>query len=676
MARPRLRRGRTALAGACCLGWAASAPAQVIDYGSLEELFGEPVTTSATGSPQRVSQVPVNMTVITADDIRRSGADNLPDILRLVPGVDVRRYDFAAANVAIRGYNRPGNPRLLVLVNGQQVYLDDYGRTQWFALPIELDEIRQIEVVKGPNSALYGSNAASGVINIITWDPLRDKVNAVTARGGTQEYGALSAVGTAQLGDRAGVRLSAGGFRARGFTSGGSLDPLSQAIRMSPRRGSISADGRVRIAPGVEAALGGSVTDLRTFEPVGSPVYTASQYRTGTVRAKLTAETSLGVLGLNVYRNTFDYAYRTGASAAAVTNAVTVAQASYLVKPGPSHAVRVGLEFRDNGLDFKAQGSRVGYQLYAGNVMWDWQIAPRVSLTNAVRVDHLALNYAGPLLAPGPGRTRDGYNGRRITDVSFNSGLVWRATDDDTLRLTLARGLQAPSLIALGFQDIVPERPSSRAISLLGSADLNPSAVSHGELGYNRQMRALASVIRTAIFAQRTDDVITDAFSSRPTVTQRGILLQSANAGRSSAAGGEIELRGDANGWRWNASYAYVSILDQFSGPGPLPWLDFQRGVPTHVVMLGGGYSWGRFEADVQGRWQSRYRDYGIDTATGAFRPINVPDYVQFNARVGYKVTDGLTLALTADQFNVSRLRQTSGPAVERRLFLSATARF
>ena len=65
-------------------------------------------------------------------------------------------------------------PRLLVLINGRQVYLDDYGRTAWQTLPVQIDEIRQIEVVKGPNSALFGFNAMGGVINIITFDPLAD----------------------------------------------------------------------------------------------------------------------------------------------------------------------------------------------------------------------------------------------------------------------------------------------------------------------------------------------------------------------------------------------------------------------------------------------------------------------------------------------------------------------
>ena len=63
----------------------------------------------------------------------------------------------------------------MVLINGRQVYMVDYGRIVWGNLPVQLNEIRQIEVIKGPNSALYGFNAVGGVINIITYDPLKEK---------------------------------------------------------------------------------------------------------------------------------------------------------------------------------------------------------------------------------------------------------------------------------------------------------------------------------------------------------------------------------------------------------------------------------------------------------------------------------------------------------------------
>jgi outer membrane receptor for ferrienterochelin and colicins len=146
---------------------ASHALAQSMDYGPLEALFGEPVTISATGLPQRAGDVPADMEIITQDDIRRSGADNIPDVLRFVAGLDVRSYGVLSQEVAIRGYSQVPNPRLLVTVNGRQVYIDDYGYAAWSALPVQLEEIRQIEIVKGPNSALFGFNAVSGVINIL-----------------------------------------------------------------------------------------------------------------------------------------------------------------------------------------------------------------------------------------------------------------------------------------------------------------------------------------------------------------------------------------------------------------------------------------------------------------------------------------------------------------------------
>ena len=261
--RARVRRHRAhgclqLVAAIACLLFAPPVWGQSVDYAGFEQLFDEPVTTSATGKPQRMSEVPANMEIITADDIRRSGADNIPDILQFVAGVDVRRYGFGAASVGIRGYNETSNPRLLVLLNGQQVYLDDFGRTQWDTLPVEMSEIRQIEIVKGPNTALFGFNAVSGVINIITYDPMRESVNSVTASGGTQGYSALSAVGTGQIADVGGVRLSAGGFRAQEYDAI-NVAPQDLPYRVSPERNDFNFDARAQAAPGVEVFASGAL---------------------------------------------------------------------------------------------------------------------------------------------------------------------------------------------------------------------------------------------------------------------------------------------------------------------------------------------------------------------------------------------------------------------------------
>ena len=177
---------------------ATGASAQTVNYGAMEQLFGESVTTSATGQPQRVTEVPAAMEIVTAAQIRRSGAVDIPGVLKQVPGVDVMQWASDNADVSVRGYDQAFSSRLLVLVDGRQVYADHYGYTPWSALPVELAAIRQIEVVKGPSTALFGANAVSGVINIITYNPLYDDVNAVSVTSGTQGTIRGSAVTTLQ----------------------------------------------------------------------------------------------------------------------------------------------------------------------------------------------------------------------------------------------------------------------------------------------------------------------------------------------------------------------------------------------------------------------------------------------------------------------------------------------
>ena len=187
---PSTIRARAALLGltivVCLTCLPSPLHAQSIDYGSLEQLFKEPVTTSVDGSPQRASEVPATMEIITAEEIRRSGAKDIPSVLRHLGGIDTLEWGDDNIDVGIRGYDQAFSPRLLVLVDGRQVYADDYGYTPWSSVPVELGAIRQIEIVKGPNCALFGFNAVGGVINIVTYNPLYDKIDAAAATGGTQ----------------------------------------------------------------------------------------------------------------------------------------------------------------------------------------------------------------------------------------------------------------------------------------------------------------------------------------------------------------------------------------------------------------------------------------------------------------------------------------------------------
>jgi outer membrane cobalamin receptor len=667
------------VAGLAGLVQVGSARAQSLDTGALEQVFGEPVTASATGRPQLVSEAPADIEIITQDDIRRSGATSIPDILQFLPGVDVRRYGLADADVGIRGYNQPYNPRLLVLVDGREVYEEAYGSVPWTEIPVQLDEIRQIEVIKGPNSALYGFNAVSGVINIITYDPLRTAVNVATLRAGTQDYLGGSVVGTARVGNDLGVRLSAGGLNARDFASGG-LTPYAASFREAPRIGAFSVDAKARLAPGVTTFLEGSLTDSRIAEDSYAGTFETYFTRTNSLRAGISVDTAWGLFSLGAYRNEEQVSINLnlGGLAAWVREVVYVVQASDLVKLGANNTLRFGLEYRNNAATAPGffQGT-TGYSVYAASAMWNWQVTPDLSLTSAVRSDSLVLRYSG-MPAAGSGFTTDDYNNAGFTAISFNLGLVDDVTDLDTVRLMAARGVQVPSLVDFGQQ--APFGTLGAAV-VAGNPDLRPTITHNIELDYDRSVPAWNSTVRTALFAQRSDDIISQPLSSPVQFGAGGVpLLVASNVGSSSAAGVEIGIKGHSeSGWRWNASYALVATSDHTTlnhGPAPTSTIDYARSVPQNVVIGGIGYSLDRWEANLQARWQSSYQDYTSDNTSIYLQPVTVRNYVTLNARIGYRLTDHLTAALSAQQFNTSRLYQTAAPPVERRVIASLTARY
>ena len=170
----------------------------------------EVVTASRYGQPPLDS--PSTVTILTAQDIRMSGATNLPDVLRRVAGVDVMFLSGGQADISIRGFNREMSNKVLVLMDGREMYLEHLGAPIWGGFPIALEEIERVEVIRGPGSAVYGANAVMGVINIITRTP-GEGDNLVHLAGGSAGYGRATAVLTGQSGP-AKYRASAGYDRA------------------------------------------------------------------------------------------------------------------------------------------------------------------------------------------------------------------------------------------------------------------------------------------------------------------------------------------------------------------------------------------------------------------------------------------------------------------------------
>ena len=136
---------------------------------SLEDLMEVPVV-SASRQEQKLSELSVPVTVITAEDIHYSGLTSIPEILRFALGVDVVRLDRSRYMVGVRGLESTVSDRTLVLINGRST-LDPVFGTSWMELPVLVEDIERIEIVRGPGGAVWGSNAYTGVINIITKKP-------------------------------------------------------------------------------------------------------------------------------------------------------------------------------------------------------------------------------------------------------------------------------------------------------------------------------------------------------------------------------------------------------------------------------------------------------------------------------------------------------------------------
>ena len=172
---------------------------------------------------RKVSTVPANVTVITSEDIVRTNAQNLPEILKFVSGIEVsdRFGNGRKASVDIRGFGETAASNTLVLVDGRRITGTDLSGTDWTTIPTE--RIERIEIIRGGNSVIYGDNATGGVINIITKKGDEDSHIVLEFEGGDYQHYNPSADFSGQLLDGSlsysinGSYLDTDGFRDNSF---------------------------------------------------------------------------------------------------------------------------------------------------------------------------------------------------------------------------------------------------------------------------------------------------------------------------------------------------------------------------------------------------------------------------------------------------------------------------
>ena len=580
---------------------APQAQAQSLNYGVMQEMFGEPVTTSANGSPMRASDAPLDMTIISAEDIARYPARNIPDILRHYAGVSVRQNTATEYSVGIRGYNSAMNERILVLVNGRQVFEDYFGLVNWSAIPVELNEIRQIEIVRGPNTALFGFNATSGVVNIVTVNPLYDDIDVVEADAGINSYKRGSAVYTWQNDDKFGLRVSAASSKIG--EDDNTVNSAATSLRDEAYVSRFNMDLGLQLNDKTQMRFEAS---SGTVDENQKDVFDAV-YRRDAVnqsgRVNLNSDTDWGIIDATMYRNSFNSLYKGTAGNFEFDNDVTVLQLSDTFKIGTSHTVRLAGEYRTNTVDMLVNGTNFGEEtlnISSASALWYWNINSKLSTSAAVRYDHVNADFDASAVGYFASPFSPEQYQNRYDEIGYNLGVVYKPTDLDTFRLTFAKGVDLPSTFELST--LIPG-----AASLYGDPTTEVSTIFDYQLGYERQLSSINGKFKLGAFYQYIEEM-----QSTRAITATTSYYD--NVGDSEVYGFEAGLEGMTNGGiRWGMNYSYSDIEDDFISTTST---NFERQHSEHMVKLNLGYSpTEEWSFDAFAAYESDFKQV-VDTST------------------------------------------------------------
>lgn len=604
-------------------GWAQSS--QLKDL-SIEDLATVRITTVAK-QPEPVLGTAAAVYVISSDDIRRSGATTLPDVLRLAPGLTVNQSDGNRWAVGIRGFEDIFSKGVLVLIDGRSVYTPLVGGVHWAAQDLVLADIERIEVIRGPGASLWGANAVNGVINIIMKAARDTPGLRITAATGNVEHGRAALGYGASLGSldyrayvkafRRGPQFHHGGAN---FDDWNSVQGGFRADWETRRRGTLTLSGDLYRTDVGERA------QVSRFSPP-----TAAD-----VDGRITLTGGNVILG-------WEQAYRQGG--------LTQIQAFY------DHTNREGFTFGE------------------ARDTWDVDVNVRVPLLQrhllgaggSARISPSRITPIIPTLTFLPNRHTHRVLSAYVNDEVWvvpnrlltGAGLklehnpetgaewlpslhaLWSFSGNQRLWARFSRAVRTPSRFErdLSFQILVdPETPVY--VSLEGSQDFTEEKVMGAEAGY-RLLLGRNLYVDAVAFNQDYEGLAglgesTVGLEASP-IPHLRVSLPFANAVDGESRG--IEIAPDwkpRSDWRLSGSYSYLRVAAR-NRPGfsNMVFRDMYEGAaPRHQVRLQSRLDAGGLELDQTYRFVSRLAHW------------DVPAYHALDLRVGWSPLPGLNLSI------------------------------
>ncbi len=353
-------------------------------------------------------------------------------------------------------------------------------------------------------------------------------------------------------------------------------------------------------------------------------------------------------------------------------NQKTVLQLQDVFKLGADHTFRIATEYQHSRINTAPfGGATVGYDIASISGMWQWQILPELSLTEAARLDVLWLGRSGDLAPELP--FDNSQRNRKIVEPSFNVGLVYRPGDSDTLRLIAARGVQLPSLIEFGALQF-----TAPGLVYTGSPSISPTVVTNYEVDWDHRLPSLDATSRLALFYQTSNNLQTITSGILFPLPSGTLLNTSGNVGNSEEVGIELSAKGTRRGeWHWSAGYSPRLVHDHFlpDQQTAQTGVDFAHTTPRHVIDVSVGWSNDNWELDTAARFQSTF-DGLVSTPDATFVATRINSYLTVDARAAYRIAPNLTLSLVGRGITMGNQRQTSIGTVDRRVRATLQAKF
>jgi iron complex outermembrane receptor protein len=586
---------------------------------NIEELMNIHVT-SVSKKQEKLAESPAAIYVITQEEIRRSGLTSIPEILRMVPGLDIAQVQSNQWAVSARGFNAQFSNKLLVLLDGRSVYLPSDAGVAWDQQDTLLEDIDRIEVIRGPGAAMWGANAVNGVINIITKSASDTQGGLITATTGDRDRAVQGIRYGGRIAKLGSYRVYSKYSRRRTLTESDDDPNADWAVIRSGFRTDWRLSGRDSLT--IQGDLFRSTAGIDLTLPLLTSPFLQSNETTerasgGNLLANWSHRTSdRSVVTVKAY---FDHMEKSSLLLGEKYNTFDL-DFQHTLTLSPRHEIVWGLGYRRNASAFRSsptlsfKDSEIS--LYSAFVQDEVHLVPeQLSIILGSRIE------------------RNEFIG---TEAQPTARLLWTPNARHAVWTAVSRAVRTPSYFEVGSTLNLQAFPGDNGIANLLTMNGSPQAAAEVllayEVGYRAQLGDRLSFDWTGFYNSyhhlSTYEPATPFLASAPAPLHLVMPFYSDNRMRGESQGVEIAGTWDvAKFWRIRSSYSWLNLqlhLDQSSRNLIRDAVEGQS--PQHQAQF-------RSELDLSHKLQFDTSLYYV----GSLPTLSVPAYARVDARLGWR---------------------------------------